>query len=444
MKLSFTHISIRLIFSIVLFTSLQATEVQDITIHKKSNGTLLRIVTSNVMEIENLAGWVGRENWFYVTLNAAYLNPAVMDYLTFEPPVIDLDVTGNNESVQLGILFDVPIGDFEIFHSDASRVILIQVWKALSDSVRSEVQISEDNNSNRVFTLPKTEAKGSPFYDSFVYARDKYGPEKYFVWYNKWYSTEDLEGEDEEIIEQEPQPLIVKDVPDVEKGSTPVILKKVSIRKIDISNILGRGMLHSGINRPTEIKALQNALVRLGYDLGTGGVFRNGVDGEFGPTTENAVRQFQTDRGYSGPNVDGVVGTTTLNEMIYALHGVPLVAVETQLGRVQTKREIRKLDNLQEINLLLPDFSKRQTFLKISCNLNGANVFVDGSLMGQTPISKNMAVKPGWHRIRVVNPEPNLSPFSISVPDYQDIYVPQGRTQHIRINLATAIQDTTE
>ncbi len=263
MKLSFTHISIRLIFSIVLFTSLQATEVQDITIHKKSNGTLLRIVTSNVMEIENLAGWVGRENWFYVTLNAAYLNPAVMDYLTFEPPVIDLDVTGNNESVQLGILFDAPIGDFEIFHSDASRVILIQVWKALSDSVRSEVQISEDNNSNRVFTLPKTEAKGSPFYDSFVYARDKYGPEKYFVWYNKWYSTEDLEGEDEEIIEQEPQPLIVKDVPDVEKGSTPVILKKVSIRKIDISNILGRGMLHSGINRPTEIKALQNALVRL-------------------------------------------------------------------------------------------------------------------------------------------------------------------------------------
>ena len=444
MKLSFTQISIRLIFSIALFTSLQANEVQDITIHKKSNGTLLRIVTSNVMEIENLAGWVGRENWFYVTLNAAYLNPAVMDYLTFEPPVIDLDVTGNNESVQLGILFDAPIGDFEIFHSDASRVILIQVWKALSDSVRSEVQISEDNNSNRVFTLPKTEAKGSPFYDSFVYARDKYGPEKYFVWYNKWYSTEDLEGEDEEIIEQEPQPLIVKDVPDVEKDSTPVILKKVSIRKIDISNILGRGMLHSGINRPTEIKALQNALVRLGYDLGTGGVFRNGVDGEFGPTTENAVMQFQTDRGYSGPNVDGVVGTTTLNEMINALHGVPLVAVETQLGRVQTKREIRKLDNLQEINLLLPDFSKRQTFLKISCNLNGANVFVDGSLMGQTPISKNMTVKPGWHRIRVVNPEQNLSPFSISVPDYQDIYVPQGRTQHIRINLATAIQDTTE
>ena len=38
--------------------------------------------------------------------------------------------------------------------------------------------------------------KGSPFYDSFVYARNKYGPEKYFVWYNNWYSTEDSLDQD--------------------------------------------------------------------------------------------------------------------------------------------------------------------------------------------------------------------------------------------------------
>ena len=61
----------------------------------------------------------------------------------------------------------------------------------MNDSLRSEVKISEGSNNNRVFSLPKKEAKGSPFYDSFVYARDKYGPEKYFVWYSNWYSTED-------------------------------------------------------------------------------------------------------------------------------------------------------------------------------------------------------------------------------------------------------------
>ena len=104
-----------------------------------------------------------------------------MDYIVFEPPLMDLESTKNNESVQLGYLFERPIQDFEIFHSGASRVILIQVWDSLSDSIKTEVETSENSNDNLVFTLPSEEAKGSPFYDSFIYARDKYGPEKYFV-----------------------------------------------------------------------------------------------------------------------------------------------------------------------------------------------------------------------------------------------------------------------
>ena len=166
-------------------------QVQLITMHKKSNGTLLRIVSSSIIDIENIAGWSGQENWFYLTINGTYLSPSAVEYIEFEPPIIDIEITENNESVQIGYLFERPIEDFEIFHSEASRVILVQVWESLNDSLRTEVQLSEGSNNNRVFSLPKKEAKGSPFYDSFVYARDKYGPEKYFVWYNNWYSTKD-------------------------------------------------------------------------------------------------------------------------------------------------------------------------------------------------------------------------------------------------------------
>ena len=44
-------------------------EIQLVTTHKKSNGTLLRIVTKNTMDIEDVAGWAGQENWFYLTFN---------------------------------------------------------------------------------------------------------------------------------------------------------------------------------------------------------------------------------------------------------------------------------------------------------------------------------------------------------------------------------------
>ena len=91
--------------------------MQLITSHQKSNGTLLRIVTSSVMDLDNIAGWVGQENWFYVTLNGTYLSPSAVEYIEFEPPLIDIEITENIQSVQLGYLFEKPIEDFEIFHS---------------------------------------------------------------------------------------------------------------------------------------------------------------------------------------------------------------------------------------------------------------------------------------------------------------------------------------
>ena len=474
-----THIKFYSTILLTCISFLWSNQVQLISTHKKSNGTLLRIVTSAVIDIENIAGWSGQENWFYITLNGTYLSPSSVEYIEFEPPLMDIEITENNESVQLGYLFERPIEDFEIFHSSASRVILVQVWESLNDSLRSQVKLSENSNNNRVFSLPKQESKGSPFYDSFVYARDKYGPEKYFVWYNNWYSTEDIPGDDniignrdDIIIKEDPKPLIVRKQKIEISGPPPPEPRKINRKTVDISFVLDDGLLLAGSRRPQEVKALQEALIALGYDLGTGGVYEDGVDGDFGSITEEAVMQFQLDRGFNSANVDGIVGEGTHRELMRALSGKkPVVAVrqsprvdmENKFGSVieqarqtakellnqtpvttQVKRETRKLANTEEINLLPLDLSTRKTFLRLSCNLEGANVFIDGSLIGKTPIPKKLAVKPGWHRVRVVDPDAPPPPFAMKIPDYQDIYIPQGRTQNIRINLAVAKPESTE
>ena len=476
------------IFLLILFVNhiLIATQVQLITTHKKSNGTLLRIVTSSTVDIDNIAGWSGQENWFYVTLNGTYLSPKVMEYIEIVSPIEDIEITENNQSVQLGFLFNKPVEDYEIFHSSATRVLLIQVWESLNDSLRSQVKISEGKNINRVFSLPKQEAKGAPFYDSFVYARDKYGPEKYFVWYSNWYSTHDLidDSEEENPIDYnqstfnlDPKPLIIKKQR-VEVSGPPRPIRKLEKSSIDISFILNNGFLIAGSDNIRAVKALQEALVALGYDLGEGGMYNDGVDGEFGPKTEDAVIQFQLDRGFNSTNVDGIVGEGTYKELIRALQGEkPIIRksaneeeklitenktldVQQKFGSVlqqsrqtarellnqapittQIKRETRKLPNTNEINLLPPDLSKRKTFLKLSCNLEGANVFIDGALIGTTPILKKFPVTPGWHRVRVVDPDSPPPKFAMEIPDYQDIYIPKGRTQKIRINLAQSNQE---
>ena len=477
------YLRIVVLFFTICTNQIFSTQVQLITAHKKSNGVLLRIVTNSIVDIENIAGWKGQENWFYLTLNGAYLSPKALEDLKITPPLLDIEITENNQSVQIGYLFDQPIEDFEIFHSSASRIVLVQVWESLSDSLKSQVKLSEGSNANRVFTLPKNEAKGTPFYDSFVYARDKYGPEKYFVWYSNWYSTEDsldndaLKKLDTEFsnkpnIPTDPKPFTYRKKR-AEVSGPPPPPKRLKRDAIDISFILNNGLLLSGSKRSRDVKALQEALVSLGYDLGEGGVYNNGIDGEFGPNTEDAVIQFQLDRGCNSSNVDGIVGEGTHKELLRALSGERSLVASTpkkdkenkidtnekfssvmQKGRetakellnqapitTQIKREKRRLPNANEISLLPPDLSKRKTFLKLSCNLDGANVFIDGSLVGTTPLLKKFPVTPGWHRVRVVDPISPPPKFAMDIPDYQDIYVPKGRTQKIRINLATSNQE---
>ena len=280
--------------TIIFITNLLwSNTVQMITTHNKSNGILLRLVTEDkIKNLDDIAGWIGNENWFYVTLNDMKLSDKLPEYTEYENPVENLEVSENGESVQLGFLFKKPMEDFEIFHSAASRVILVQVWESIDDTIRTKLKNSEIMNNNRVFSLPKEESKGSPFYDSFVYARDKYGPEKYFVWYNNWFSTEDVIGDDEshlgqkkgegillpKIEKESPKPLVVKKI----KKPDPVLSgsfneKKSNttsenytikqIKKVNLDNILKHGMLHFGILRPSEVKKLQKALVLLGYDL---------------------------------------------------------------------------------------------------------------------------------------------------------------------------------
>ncbi|MCD6725607.1 peptidoglycan-binding protein, partial [Vibrio cholerae] len=75
-------------------------------------------------------------------------------------------------------------------------------------------------------------------------------------------------------------------------------------------------------NHSDEVKLLQEALIKLGFDLG-----KAGADGDFGGKTKTAIEQFQksyqpshqTHPSYSIGPVDGIVGKGTLLALDEAL-----------------------------------------------------------------------------------------------------------------------------
>ena len=179
-----------LIFSSLL-GNMNAHQVQLVTYHEKTNGVLIRVVVSNVPEVDDIAGWVGQENWFYLTLNEAVFAEDVLENLKASSPILEIEGIQNQQSVQIGFLMENFISDYEIFHSPSNRIFLIHLWNELDGGNIADIKISEKNNNNKIFSLSDQNLEGRPFFDSFIDAREKYGPEKYFVWYNNWYSTED-------------------------------------------------------------------------------------------------------------------------------------------------------------------------------------------------------------------------------------------------------------
>ena len=112
---------------ILIFSSLlgymNAHQVQLVTHHEKTNGVLIRVVVSNVPEVDDIAGWVGQENWFYLTLNEAVFAENVLENLKASSSILEIEGIQNQQSVQIGFLMENYISDFEIFHSPSNRAV---------------------------------------------------------------------------------------------------------------------------------------------------------------------------------------------------------------------------------------------------------------------------------------------------------------------------------
>jgi len=78
---------------------------------------------------------------------------------------------------------------------------------------------------------------------------------------------------------------------------------------------LGERTLRRG-HRGEDVRQLQRELVELGYDCGSYGPNKDGVDGDFGYATEAAVKAFQRD---ADVTIDGVYGPESHAAMLAAL-----------------------------------------------------------------------------------------------------------------------------
>ena len=387
---------------------MNAHQVQLVTYHEKTNGILIRIVVSNAPDVNNIAGWVGQENWFYLTLNEAVFAENVLENLKAKPPLLEIEGIQNQESVQVGFLMENYIADFEIFHSPSNRVFLIHIWHELDGNNVADIKRSEDKNKNKIFSLTNQDSKRKPFYDSFINAREKYGPEKYFIWYNNWYSTEDkldrikIEKKDSELnIWEKHWSGTQKTEPKTELTYGPLLPSK-SNEKIKTENDLTIKKDEEPTSKNDIVKNIQNKnLLVLKKDI-----------------TERKKKSEKRKKKKSEK--------------------------KPSISNVKTQQKYINKKSTEDLAAyaIEPNLEKRKTYLKIGCDLTDVYVYLDGRKVGKTPLRKRLPVSSGWHRIRIDVPgAKKYNESGIPNPDFRDVYVTKGRTQTVTFNFLNDMED---
>ena len=382
---------------------MNAHQVQLVTYHEKTNGILIRVVVSNVPEVNNIAAWVGQENWFYLTLNESVFADNVLENLKAKAPLLEIEGIQNKESVQLGFLMEHFISDFEIFHSPSNRVFLIHIWHELDGGSIADIKSSEEKNKNKIFSLSNQDSKGKPFYESFVDAREKYGPEKYFVWYNNWYSTEDKidsskkEKKDSMDIWEKHWSGTQKNKPELTSIYGPSLPSNTETNKNDKINIV--------VNKePSVIKKEEKK-------------------------PKNKMVDNEPNKNLSELKNDIVKRKKKSDERKKENN-----SNKSSVSDVKAQQKYINKGSSEDLAAyaIEPNLEKRKTYLKIGCDLANVYVYLDGRKIGKTPLSKRLLVSAGWHRIRIDVPGARkFNKSGIPLPDYRDVYITKGRTQKV-------------
>ena len=391
-----------LIFS-TLLGNMNAHQIQLVTHHQKTNGVLIRVVVSNIPKVDNIAAWVGQENWFYLTLNEAVFAENVLENLKAKPPLLEIEGIQNQESVQVGFLMEHFISDFEIFHSPSNRVFLIHIWHELDGGSIADIKISENKNKNKIFSLSSQTSESKPFYESFIDAREKYGPEKYFVWYNNWYSTED---------KMDTENKIKRDSLDIWGQHWSGIQKNQE----NLTSVYGPSVPQSEMidrNYTTELIPDKNPVIE--KPKGESIVNENVAEAK----SKKNLKQLEND---------------ILKRKKKTKERIKQITDESNTSNNTNRQKyiIKKSSEDLAAYAIEPNLEKRKTYLKIGCDLIDVYVYLDGKKVGKTPLKKKLPVSSGWHRIRIDVPgAKKFNKSGIPTPDFRDVYVTKGRTQKV-------------
>lgn len=399
--------------------------LSDISYSVKQNGVMVSIDYTEPIGDDDIIGWKSDRGWIYLTLLGVSYPKQKVPKKSLEEDIKKIVIDDFDESTQIAILLKKPILGYDIINSESTPSTIVFIHTKIKDSHVSTIKKHIRENGDSYFNVSKNSTfpkYNTNFKKAFDKARKELGQNAIFNYHGKLYTTNHPHEEQKKVIslltkksttqdkkldsinevytDSATGEIITEDLSSIHRYSffkDKIIEDRPSKRDPPINDFKdsleqkkpNEGLIN-GVLKSEIITSIKDKVRKKPEKIITNGELFYYPDKPIKEENENWLNDNfpKEDKTYSGYDPKW-----SFPDDRESLDYHPKEGIEFENPESFPKREVDQI------------FSYfYRGGIKISSNMSGIPIYIDGKYVGDTPINKPIQVEPGWHQVSGFSP----------------------------------------
>ena len=404
---------------VLIVCKIFGSRLNDISYSIKKNGIMVSIDYTKPINNEDIIGWKSDRGWVYLTLLGVSSPKDRIPKNFFDDNIKKIVIDDFNESTQIAILVKKPILGYDIINSKNTSSTILFIHTELNNSEISSIKNHIKNNGNSVFNLSENSSfpkYNTNFKNAFNKARQELGSNAIFKFHGKLYTT-NHPGENKDSYSV----LINKEM-DFDKDKN--ILSEAYINKEtgeEIVEDLSSNQIYSFfkdkfIEKEKEFKIpkktknqlnksndKQSDLISENQLLNKN--IKNSLKSKVNDNSDEDVKKFYD----SDSDFDSIDNENDWLNDRFPEKNKTYSGYHPNWSFPDDRQSLDYLPKNDKKYKVPESFPKRITEpgfsyfyyggIRVSANMNGVPIYIDGKYVGETPLNIPIQVEPGWHQV---------------------------------------------
>ena len=402
--------------------------ISDITYSVKQNGVMLSLDYTEPIGDDDIIGWKSDRGWIYLTLLGVSYPKHKSPQKLLGEDIKKIVIDDFDQSTQIAILLKKPILGYDIINSNTTPSTIIFIHTKIRDSHVATIKKRIKENGESYFNLSEKSTfpkYNTNFKKAFDQARKELGQNAIFNYHGKLYTTNHPHEKynntkslliDKVNTENKKSDSINEIYTDSKTGEKIV----ESFSPIHKYSFFKDKIIEEKISNSTDNDSTVNTFGnRSELENQNGGIINDFLKGDIVNSIKDKIRKTPEEMITNGDLFYYPDKSIKKEKENWLNDNFPKVD-KTYSGydpkwSFPDDRESLDYHPKEEIEFDNPEsFPKRevdQVFsyfyrggIKISSNMSGVPIYIDGKYVGDTPINKPIQVEPGWHQVSGFSP----------------------------------------